>query len=453
MKDTKRRFPPQTFYDRTGIQRELETQAEKGWYLEKCSSLGWIYRRGEAKKVHYAVTYFPKADVYDPAPSEEQLRFQEFCAHTGWELVASNAQMQIFRNHRENPIPIETDPVIDVENIHASMKKILYPSWISGIVLSALQLRMQLLNFSSQSVEYLSTGLYMFLALLWLMLLIHYATMFLAYLSWLRTARRNAADGLFTDTKGASLLQRFFLALCSVIGILLLFSMSVTYGREIALISIGGVLGIVGISLLFTWVMKKKKMDADTNRALSSIMTALLTFVFMVVLVFGTLTVKPNAQGEPYTAGGHTEYIYREEIPLKVEYLLETDYENYSYEILSQLSSPLLGYQWCQQYAMADAPEEPEMDYVIVDVKAPFLRDWAVEQMLEDTFHLNPARGRTCQALDAAPWGAVEVYQLLIDGEPRDHYLVCYETRIVKLDLSWTPTPEQMAVISAILNK
>ena len=55
--------------------------------------------------------------------------------------------------------------------------------------------------------------------------------------------------------------------------------------------------------------------------------------------------------------------------------------------------------------------------------------------------------------MDAAPWGAVEVYQLVIDGQPWDHYLVCYETRIVKLDLSWTPTPEQMAVICAILNK
>ena len=38
MKDTKRKIMPFTFYDRTGIERKLETQAAKGWLLEKCSA-------------------------------------------------------------------------------------------------------------------------------------------------------------------------------------------------------------------------------------------------------------------------------------------------------------------------------------------------------------------------------------------------------------------------------
>ena len=38
MKNVKRRFPSFAFYDRAGIEADLEKQAEKGWLLEK---IGW----------------------------------------------------------------------------------------------------------------------------------------------------------------------------------------------------------------------------------------------------------------------------------------------------------------------------------------------------------------------------------------------------------------------------
>lgn len=453
MKDTKRRFPPQTIYDRTGIQRELETQAEKGWYLEKCSALGWVYRKGNPQKVPYAVTYFPNADAYDPAPSEELLRFQEFCAHTGWELVSSNAQVQIFRNFRENPIPIETDPVIEVENIHASMKKTQYKSWITGIILAAMNLGLHLWQFSIRPIEFLATNFYLIVVLMWLIMLADHGVQLLIYRKWLKAARANAADGVFTETKAPGFLHYIPLVLAFLLMGLMLWNMPGVNGKQHALLILLGTTGVIGLSVLFTWFMKKNGVDADTNRALSVVMTIVLAFILLVMACGVVFTAKPEAAGERYTVNGYTTYIYHEEIPLKIEDLMDSDYENYSCEILDTLSSPLLNYQWCQQTAMVDAPEEPEMDYTIVDVNAPFLRDWVVEQMLAKSFRLSAAHSRTCQALDAAPWGAVEVYQLVIDGQPWDHYLVCYETRIVKLDLSWTPTPEQMAVICAILNK
>ena len=59
MRKTKRVIAQFTFYDRTGIQKFLERQAEKGWMLEKISSYGWKFRRMKPEKIHYAVTYFP----------------------------------------------------------------------------------------------------------------------------------------------------------------------------------------------------------------------------------------------------------------------------------------------------------------------------------------------------------------------------------------------------------
>ena len=118
MKNTKRRYEVYSFFDYTGIAAHLTKMAEKGWLIEKLSNFGWTYRRIEPKKITFFISYFPKASDFDPEPTEEQKMFLDFCRHTGWELAASSAQMQIFYNDQENPIPIETDPAIEVETIH-----------------------------------------------------------------------------------------------------------------------------------------------------------------------------------------------------------------------------------------------------------------------------------------------------------------------------------------------
>ena len=91
-----------TFYDRTGICKLLETQAEKGWLLDRVTNYAWHFIRTDPRKVHFAVTYFPKASAYDPGPSERQRELHEFCAHSGGVLAGTTAQMQIFYNMSEN---------------------------------------------------------------------------------------------------------------------------------------------------------------------------------------------------------------------------------------------------------------------------------------------------------------------------------------------------------------
>ena len=76
MKEIKRRLMPFTFYDRTGLEKDLEEQAEKGWLLEKCSATGWLYRRIEPAKIHFSVVYFPAVDIFDPRPSDKQSGFR-----------------------------------------------------------------------------------------------------------------------------------------------------------------------------------------------------------------------------------------------------------------------------------------------------------------------------------------------------------------------------------------
>ena len=111
-----------SYYDHAGIVRHLEELARQGWQLEHTGSVFWTYRRCEPAELHYAVVYFPKASQFDPEPPPEQRDFWALCKATGWELVSNRYQMQVFCNPAKNPTPIETDPVVQVENVHAAMK-------------------------------------------------------------------------------------------------------------------------------------------------------------------------------------------------------------------------------------------------------------------------------------------------------------------------------------------
>ena len=131
MRDVKRRIENYSFYDRSGIAAHLEAMAAKGWQLERMSNLTWTYRRAQPQKLHYAVTYYPSGSAFDPEPNPGLGELYELCEHAGWEYVTGFAEMNIFVNSRENPTPLETDPVVELETIHKSAKRrLLTPYWI-----------------------------------------------------------------------------------------------------------------------------------------------------------------------------------------------------------------------------------------------------------------------------------------------------------------------------------
>ena len=92
-----------SYYDHAGIARHLEDMARQGWQLEKAGSTFFTYHRCDPAELHYAVVYFPKASQFDPEPPAEQREFWELCKATGWELVTSRYQMQIFCNPAKDP--------------------------------------------------------------------------------------------------------------------------------------------------------------------------------------------------------------------------------------------------------------------------------------------------------------------------------------------------------------
>lgn len=201
MKARKRRYEIYTFYDHTGIALHLEKMAEKGWLLEKITNYIWTYRRIEPKKLHFSVFYDPKASEFDPEPSEDQKVFFDFCEHTGWIYATSSSQMQIFYNEQENPTPIETDPVLEIDTLHRAMKKTYLPTYLILAPIGVLQLAMLISQLISDPIRLLASVSLLFGGLAWALLLLLCITELSGYYLWRSRAKKPRSMESFLKPK------------------------------------------------------------------------------------------------------------------------------------------------------------------------------------------------------------------------------------------------------------
>jgi len=452
MKSTKRRIMPFTFYDRSGIARELEKQAEQGWMLEKTSAAGWIYHRIEPAKIHFSVVYFPTASAFDPHPSEKQQQFRAFCEHTGWELISSNTQLQIFCNRSENPVPIETDPVIELENIHTSVKKTVLSSCAVNLVLAVMQIGLAFQRFSMDVIGELANLSSLISLLFWVLVVFTHAAQILLYFKWYLHAKAAADNGYFLETRSTDRFQITMLLSSILAVIFLLLSHG---GTDMLFAGLFMIASIVGFSLLLvklTNYLKKKNVSARRNKIITyaAAIPAAILICSSVIGLFVNIQINNSdrsAGSIPYEFNGRTYYVYQDNIPLRIDDLIETSYDGYSYETISDSSSPLLQRYEARQKARYDALEEPEMRYQVVTVRLPFLYDMVQNLMRKEFEDIYTFPDDTISFVDPAPWGANEVYQFILGEGVQYRYLICYKKCIVDIHFDWKPTEEQMAVV------
>jgi len=449
-----------TFYDRTGIQKILEEKAEKGWLLDKVSNFGWRFRRIEPKKIHFAVTYFPKASAYDPKPSEYQQDLIDFCDHSGWKLIATAAQMQIFCNEMENPVPIETDPMIELENIHKSAKKNYLPAYYSLGILAAVQIALQVGQLVSFPLTYLSMPTTVFNWLCEIILLGMCLTEILGYFLWYRKAKAAAENGEFVETKGYRNAQLLFLGVICLSLLVLLLSLEkkIVVVMLIALVGMSGMVsGIWGIHGL----LKKRGASASTNRLLTIGSTVLLTVLVIGLIFGGTIGImSSNLFADDRVVGTYEAYgmefdLYADEIPLKVEHLMELDTENYSYEARPQRSLLLSAEEYSQR--MWGISDRPDLSYTVYTSDLSFIRDIVRKELLKPGDYVSEIDENGTEyydvyvAVDAASWGAEEAWQKVSPSYAYRDYVLFFEDCIVRIRPGWEMTPEQMQMAGSIL--
>ena len=438
MRETKRQMTLYSFYDHTGLERHFERMAEQGWLLCGSGQYTWHYRRSEPKQLTFCVCYYPRATIFDPLPSVSQEEFYDFCAHTGWTLAASSAQMQVFYNERPNPVPIDTDPAMEVEAIHQSAKKSWLISQILFLILAVLNIGQFLWRLRGDPIATLSSPLSLLALVCWAVMLLLVGTDFATYFRWRRRALKAAEQGEFLATKSHPLFQKLALAVVLAGLVWALFYLQGALGGVMLLSLAGGVL-LVAAVIAIREGLKKRFASAETNRTVTILACVALSVLFAAVLPW--LVARGLSGRNPAP----------EELPLTLEDLLEGDFSGYSASWRGA-QSPLLGQYTAYQWPLGPVGQFPDpiyLDYEITLVKLPVLYGLCRDHLLEeyDTRGTGFLPVKYFAPMDPAPWGAEEAYQFVMDGETLDLYLLCYEGRIVKLDLDWPPTAEQMAAV------
>lgn len=465
MKTTKRRFECLSFYNHTGIEQHLTKMAERGWMIQRITSLGWVYETCPPKKICFTVTYFPKASEFDPEPMESQQTFNEFCAHTGWQLACISAQMQIFYNERENPVPINTDPVLEVENIHQACKKSFLPVYFFLLLLAVVNNWMFISRLVNDPVGVLSSSTNLFTGQCWILLFLLCIVELYTYYSWHGKAVKAAEQGEFLATPSYAGFQQFMLLVLAME--LICWLMNFAFNGEILMgwIAISILAVMLLIILLVNGIkqwLKYKKAPRGVNRALTIAASFLLSFILMGAITYGGIMAMQqgifHSSLETYEYQGVRFTIYQDELPLTVEDLLKMEDDGYIRQQYSN-QSPLVAQFHMIQYPRHDienAQKMPGLNYTITEIKVPafyelckkgLLGDKQDEYVDRDVVFINHY-----EPIDTTPWNAVEAYQLHWSDAVLNHYLLCYENRIIEISFDWEPTAEQMAIVTEKLN-
>lgn len=440
MKDRKRRIEFFTFYDRTGIEQHLERMAARGWMLESMSALWWTYRRIEPTALRFAISYYATISDFEPMPTEEQQAYIDFCDHSGWKLVTSSVNMQIFCNGDPDPVPIETDPVLEVENIHRFVKRTTLFSHILMLVIGLTLGASFIDTVLGDPIHLLASAGNMFSGI-WAVTAFSYALLDLfGYFFWRRRAKRAAARGEFLPTRGH---RRLLIAMVVLLlGSMVVYLLSLA-DRMFQIYMLGYVISLILCFLAVRGVkqvLKWKHVPERTNKRITWVTSFALAF-----LLVGAMNAM-TMYGIRHEWFGQV----KQELPLTVADVLDVDDSTYL-KTNGRDASLLLAQVTSSQHERYES-DAPRMAYTLTTVKLAPMYDWC-EQMLVRRKSGRIAWSGSYQYMetDATPWGAHTAYQMHRDGEPLNEYLLCYAHGFLELTVNWELTAEQMQTIGGII--
>lgn len=453
MRETKRCACNFSFYDQQAIQEKLEDMARRGWFLEKTGSFAWTYRRGEPKELRFCVTYFPAASDFDPGPTEGELTKVDYCRQDGWELVARWGVMQIFSSENPDAVPIETEPVAQVENLRRSMRKNVLIPQAALCVMLLWNLFLRLSQWRRDPVGELSDPASLYIALMFAVQTLACLYEIGFYFYWTRRARRAAErDGVFLPIRSRQ-------GLSYVLVIVFLLFVPLFYSTQKIALGFAALLlcGVVAINIignLLKKALKKQGASRFVNQTLSSAGVVLLTFLLLGAMTAAIFRGDVRFGSDHTVVGTYELYGMERELcddplPLEIEDLADVDVR-WSKEA-DHKETFLLSSTEYRQYAVPvdenDRLDERELEYTVTEVKWDFLYGFVKEAVLnsrQDEVHGDFVLTDHYEPVDPAPWGADDAYQANFSDSMLDTWLLFRGNRIVELQFYWEPTPEQI---------
>lgn len=456
MKTKKRRLEYFSFYNHTGLEQHFSQMAKKGWLIESISNFFWTYRKIEPKDIHFCVSYYPRASDFDPEPSEEQQTFHDFCAHTGWQFACTWHQMQVFYNEKESPIPLDTDPIMEVDTLHRACKKNFLPSYYILLALGLLMGGYFVAGIYFDPIGLLSNSSRLLTGFAYLCLLAISIVELITYFAWHKKAVKAAQDGIFVDTPSTTKFQKammVFLLVAVVWWFTNLFAADDPLLVWVAVMMLGGMIAVMFLVNGVKQGLKKAKASRGMNRFLTFAACFILPVIFTTAIVFGGI----EAVEKGWIPSGPSE---QETIPLSVSDFYEVDEEKYIQQNRNNQTF-ILGQRVVHVYGdwnIEGTHKLHDLQYTITTVKVPFLYDWCKNQMYRDLDETDdndiPVGHRLVyKEADATTWGANEAYRLYQEeGWYMDWYLLCYEDKVIEIRFDWEPTEEQMAIVGQKLD-
>ena len=461
MKEMKRCFCNFSFYDQQAIQEKLEEMAESGWMLEKTGFM-WTYKRIEPKKLRFSVTYFPNASDFDPSPTEGELTKIDFCRQDGWNLVTTWGVMQIFYNEDLDAVPIETEPVMQIENICRSMKKnVLLPQAVlSGMLLWNVVIRLS--QWLRDPVGELSDPFSIYSVLMFSILTLACLYEIGFYFCWSRKAKAAAQnDGVFLPVRSKPIASWILMAVSTLLLILSYTALRGPLGFVILWLCM--VPFIIVIGNLLKNMLKKRGVSRNVNRIVSVCAVVLLTFLMLGLMTAAIIQGRVRFISEKNVIGtyelyGRTREIYNDPLPLEIEELADVN-ARWSKEADHQ-ETLLLSSTEYRQYAVPadgnDNVDERKLEYTVTEVKQDFLYDFikrAVLNSRQDEIHDDFVFTDHYEPIDASVWNADDAYQLHWSESVLNTYLIFWGNRVVEIKFYWEPTPAQIAITVEKLGK
>lgn len=455
MKEMKRCFCNFSFYDQQAIQEKLEEMAEIGWMLEKTDNFMWTYKRIEPKKLRFSVTYFPSASDFDPSPTEGELTKIDFCRQDGWNLVTTWGVMQIFYNEDLDAVPIETEPVMQIENICRSMKKnVLLPQAVlSGMLLWNVVIRLS--QWLRDPVGELSDPFSIYSVLMFSILTLACLYEIGFYFCWSRKAKAAAQnDGVFLPVRSKPIASWILMAVSALLLILSYTALRGPLGFVILWLCM--VPFIIVIGNLLKNMLKKRGVSRNVNRIVSVCAVVLLTFLMLGLMTTAIIQGRMRFDSgknvvDTYELYGRTREIYNDPLPLEIEELADVN-ARWSKEADHQ-ETLLLSSTEYRQYAVPadgnDNVDERKLEYTVTEVKQDFLYDFikrAVLNSRQDEIHDDFVFTDHYEPIDASVWNADDAYQLHWSESVLNTYLIFWGNHIVEIKFYWEPTPEQIAI-------
>lgn len=452
MKQTKRCMEIRSFYDRTGVERRLEKMAAKGWMIERVDGFCWRYRRIEPQQLRFAVTYFPKVSDFDPGPTEEQQVYHAMSEQTGWHYAASWAQMQFFYTDQMDAVPIETDPELELETIHAAMKKTFFPGYGVLLAVSVFYLIRSLADLSDDPIGVFSSAIKMGMLVQWPLLALVSIVEIAAYLFWRRRAQKAAECGEFVNTPNTHWFRCVMLTAwlaCFVLGWLYTLTSSSSFLRIVSISTMLYVLLMMAAVQGVKQLLKNRKVSRGVNIAVTLAVDVVMVLIMMAALVFGVLRAVDN--------GAFEQKSTPDELPLTLAALWGDELPEaiYTSDWTETAASPLVAvYDGKQEaYRLETGMSPPSLDYTVTAVRWPALYDRCRTQLVEKKIEISYRQVdfvtyRIATPCDAAPWGANEAWQVAWENKvPGNDYLLCYDRNLVEISFSWTPTDAQKALV------